>query len=500
MVIGSGFAGMAAACCLAKAGLAVTVLEKNADFGGRARVWRQDGFTFDLGPSWYWMPDVFEEFFARFGKSPADFYDLVRLDPSYRVFFRWGETMDLPADLGALLGLFETMEPGGARNLRRFLDQAAHKYRVGMGDYVRRPSLSLTEFVDLRMAGESARLQMVQSMHRHVAAHFRDERLRRIMEFPVLFLGGTARDIPAMYSLMNYADMVLGTWYPMGGMGRVADALVELAHSLGVRLVASAEAAHIPVESGAATGVRTVDGEWHPADVVVAGADYHHVEQELLDAPFRTYDEGYWRKRVLSPSSLLFYLGVGKRLRNLRHHNLFFDEGLERHAREIYHDPKWPTRPLFYACCPSQTDPSVAPEGCENLFVLIPVAPGLDDPEATRERYYALVMERLERLTGQSVRDAVVVKRSYAHADFAADYHAYRGNAYGLANTLAQTAVFKPRVRAKKVHNLYFCGQMTVPGPGVPPSLLSGQIVADLITMTGSARLRDGVEPPHAEG
>jgi phytoene desaturase len=475
VVIGSGVAGLAAACCLAKEGWAVTVLEKNEQLGGRARTWEKDGFTFDLGPSWYWMPDVFEEFFARFNKRPSDYYDLVRLDPSYRVVFGPDDAVDLPADLGALLGLFESIEPGAARSLRRYLAQAEYKYKVGMGDYVRRPSLALSEFFDARMALEAARLQMFQPIRSHIARYFKDERLRRLLEFPILFLGGTGREIPAMYSMMNHADIALGTWYPLGGMRRVADAMIALACDLGVTLGAGEPARRIAIADGAVTGVETDRGAL-PADLVIAGADYHHVEQELVAPEWRTYDEAYWDRRVLSPSSLLFYLGVNKRLANLRHHNLFFDEGLELHADEIYRTPKWPTKPLFYACVPSQTDPTVAPPECENLFLLVPLAPGLDDPDTVRERYYGLLMDRLERLTGQSVRDAVVVKRSYAHREFIADYNSYKGNAYGLANTLPQTAVFKPRLKAKKVRNLYYAGQLTV--PGVPPSLLSGQIAA----------------------
>ncbi|MDX1932490.1 MAG: phytoene desaturase family protein [Capsulimonadales bacterium] len=480
VVIGSGFAGLAAACGLAKSGWSVTVLEKNDQLGGRARVWQTDGFTFDMGPSWYWMPDVFEAFFARFDRKPSDYYDLVRLDPSYRVLFGAEDVVDLPASRTELRALFETLEPGAGTTLRTFLDQAEFKYRVGMNDYVRRPSLSLTEFADARIVYESARLQMVQSMDQHLRRYFKTDRLRRIMEFPVLFLGGTAKEIPAMYSLMNYADIVGGTWYPMGGLRRVIDGIIALAESLGVRFVTGAEALRIVVRNGKAVTVRTAETDY-PADVVVAGADYHHVEQHLLEPEYRTYDETYWNRRLLSPSSLLFYLGVNRRLSGLLHHNLFFDEGLTQHAREIYDTPRWPTKPLFYACCPTQTDPSVAPEGCENLFLLMPVAPGLTDTGETRERYYHLILERLERITRQSIREHVTVKRSYAHNDFVADYRSYKGNAYGLANTLNQTAFFKPTMKPRKVSNLYYCGQLTVPGPGVPPSLISGEIVSDLI-------------------
>ena len=480
VIIGSGFAGMAAACCLAQAGLSVTVLEKNDQIGGRARVWKQDGFTFDMGPSWYWMPDVFEKFFARFGKKPGDYYDLQRLDPGYRVYFGKDQIVDVAADMTRLEAVFEKLEPGSMPRLREYLAQAAYKYGVGMGDYVWRPSLSIFEFMDARMIAESIRIQMLQPLHKHAIRYFKDPRLLQIIEFPVLFLGGTAHNIPAMYSMMNHADLVLGTWYPMGGMRRIAEGMEALAVELGVTLRTEAEARHITIENGHATAVQT-ERETLPADWIVAGGDYHYIEQNLLDEPYRNYTEAQWDKRVLSPSSLLFYLGVNKKLSGLEHHNLFFDEGLEQHAREIYDDPKWPTRPLFYVCCASKTDPSVAPEGMENIFILIPTAVDLDDGEETRERYYHLVMDRLEAMTGQSIRDAVILKRSYAHREFGEDYHSYKGNAYGLANTLKQTAFFKPSLRAHKVENLLFAGQLTVPGPGVPPSLISGQVAANVI-------------------
>lgn len=480
VVIGSGFAGLAAACCLAQRGLRVTVLEKNAQLGGRARTWEQDGFTFDMGPSWYWMPDVFERFFARFGKTPADYYDLVRLDPSYQVFLAGDDRLDVPAGRAALDALFEAREPGSAARLDAFLAEAAQAYEIGMNDFVRRPSLSWAEYLDPRVMAVAPKLRLLASMRDRVRGVVADDALRQILEFPALFLGGTAREIPAMYSLMNHADLVQGTWYPMGGMRRVADAMLALAAELGVDLRAGTEARAIAVENGRATGVVT-DSETLPADVVVGAGDYRHVEQELLPPEARVYSPAYWERRVLSPSSLLFFLGVDRRLDGLRHHNLFFDEGLDDHADAIYRHPRWPDRPLFYACCPSRTDPSVAPDGAENLFLLVPLAPGLDDTQAHRERIYGIVMERLEARVGVRVRDAVTVKRSYAHREFVEDYHAFKGNAYGLANTLAQTAVLKPRLRSRKVSNLFYAGQLTVPGPGVPPSLISGEIVADLI-------------------
>lgn len=482
IVVGSGFAGLSAACNLAAGGFEVTVLEKNTVPGGRARQFQAEGFTFDMGPSWYWMPDVFERFFERFGKKVSDYYELVRLDPSYAVIFDDGDVMQVPAQMPELEAMFEHYEPGSALQLRKFLREAAYKYRVGMTEFVHKPSDSIFEFADWRILSSLFRLQMFTPISRQVRSMFRNKKLIDLLEFPVLFLGATPQKTPALYSLMNYADMALGTWYPMGGMYKIIEAMVALAEELGVKIELGQEVTHIDTSHGHATGVRTLQGLEFAADVVVGGADYHHMETALLDAPHRSYSDRYWENRTMAPSSLLWYLGVNKRIPRLKHHNLFFDEDFALHAQEIYEDPKWPSKPLFYVSAPSVTDASVAPEGCENLFVLIPVAPGLEDSEAVRERYYEMVMERLEKYTGENIREAVVFKRSYAHADFAADYHAFKGNAYGLANTLLQTAFLKPKMKSRKVDNLFYTGQLTVPGPGVPPSLISGQVVAGEIS------------------
>lgn len=478
VVIGAGFAGLSAACHLAVDGFDVTVVEKNDTPGGRARQFSHEGFVFDMGPSWYWMPDVFEQFFARFGKKVSDYYDLVRLDPSYAVYFGPGDRLDVPAGLPALEAMFERLEPGSAVALRRFLTEAEYKYRVGMNDFVRKPSHSPMEFFDWRIAASAFRIQLFTSMAKHVRQLFKHEQLLQLLEFPVLFLGATPQNTPALYSLMNYADMALGTWYPMGGMHKIIEGMASLARQLGVRIELGQEVSRITVTRGRATAVQTWKGAEFPADVVVGGADYHHIESNLLDVAHRQYSDNYWETRTMAPSCLIYYLGVNKRLKGLLHHNLFFDADFGRHAREIYDTPRWPEKPLFYVSAPSVTDPSVAPDGCENLFILIPVAPGLQDTPAIREYYYNLVMQRLSQLTGQRIGEAVVYRRAYAHADFIHDYHAFKGNAYGLANTLMQTAFLKPKMRSQRVKNLYFTGQLTVPGPGVPPSLISGQVVA----------------------
>lgn len=476
-VIGSGFAGLSAASFLAKEGHEVHVYEKNEQLGGRARSFEAEGFTFDMGPSWYWMPDVFDRYFESFGRSVDEFYDLVRLDPSYQVIFENTPPYKIPASLEELKDLFESLEPGSAKKLDYFLEQAKYKYDVGMKDLVYMPGLSLSELLDMRLIKGMLKMDVFKSLRSHVRKLFKHPHLRSILEFPVLFLGASPDKIPALYSLMNYADIVGGTWYPMGGMHKIVEGMVQVAKDLGVIFHTSATVDKIEVIDGSAKGI-VVDNELILFDYVVAGADYHHVDQYLLDSDHRNYSKSYWDKRVLAPSSLIFYLGVDRRVPNLKHHSLFFDSDFEVHSNEIYLDPKWPSDPLFYVCAPSVTDSSVAPEGCENLFILMPVAPGLEDGEDMREKYFHMMMERLEKHTGVNLRDHLLFKRSYAHSEFMADYNSFKGNAYGLSNILMQTAHLKPSMKNSRVDNLYYTGQLTVPGPGVPPSLVSGELVS----------------------
>ncbi len=480
VVIGAGFSGLATACCLAKKGFQVSILEKNNSAGGRARRLQQSGYTFDMGPSWYWMPDVFDEFFEQFGQSTSDFYHLERLDPSYQMFFSANESLDIPAGYRELRELFESIEPGASHKLDEFLEQARIKYEVGMHDLVFKPGTTYLEFFNLKTLKGALRLNLLQSFYKHVRHFFQDPRLIQILTFPILFLGASAKDTPALYSLMNYADLKLGTWYPKSGMYKIVEALVTLAESLGVEIHYQQEVEQINISAAKATGVKTSAGSWD-ADVVVASADYHFVEKNCLPAEYQSYTTSYWESRTMAPSSLIYYLGISKKIPGLQHHNLFFDEDLEQHTREIYQDPQWPTKPLFYVSVTSKTDETVCPPGHENLFILIPVAPGLEDTESSRMRYFEMVLERMEARLGTDIRSSIVYKKSYAHRDFIQDYHAFKGNAYGLANTVGQTAFLKPKIRSKKVSNLFYTGQLTVPGPGVPPSLISGQIVASEI-------------------
>jgi len=477
-VIGSGFSGLSAACFLAKQGHKVTVFEKNSAIGGRARMFKEDGFMFDMGPSWYWMPDIFEHFFNQFGKSASDYYQLEQLDPGFQMFFGKDDVIKVPAKMEDIFSLFESLEEGSASKLKKFLTEGEYKYRVGMQHLIYKPSFSWLEFINWEVIRGASKLQMFTSVSSHVRSHFKNERLVLLMEFPVLFLGAMANQIPALYSLMNYAALSLGTWYPKGGMIEIVKAMENLALELGVDFKTNCQVNKINMINDLSTSLDTAQGVFD-SDGIVASGDYHHIEQSLLEKQFRNYDENYWQKKTFAPSCLIFYVGVNKSIKKLEHHNLFFDTPSDVHAKEIYEAPKWPENPLFYVCCPSKTDEKVAPVGMENLFLIIPIAPGLEDTEQIRNTYFEKILGRIEHICGQSIVPHIVYKRSFCVKDFVTDYNAFKGNAYGLANTLKQTAVLKPSMKNKKVKNMFYAGQLTVPGPGVPPALVSGQVAAE---------------------
>ncbi|HEY9177331.1 MAG TPA: phytoene desaturase family protein, partial [Flavipsychrobacter sp.] len=442
----------------------------------------EEGFVFDMGPSWYWMPDVFERFFNDFGKSVSDYYDLVQLDPGFKVFYKNADPLLVPADVNRLYDIFEEIEPGSARKLKTFLQDAAYKYQVGMADLVYKPGLSLKEFMRYDVLKAVLRTHLFRSVSSHVHRYFKDQRLVQLMEFPILFLGAMAKDIPALYTLMNHSALVQGTWYPMGGMNRIISGMEQLARELGVLIETDSHIKKIDVRDGKVKGIFDSYG-YMRTRAVISSADYHHTEQ-LLEPRYRNYTDKYWEKKTFAPSCLLYYVGVNKKINNLEHHNLFFDADFDKHAREIYETKEWPENPLFYVCCPSKTDDSVAPAGHENLFILIPIATGIQDTEVVRSRYFPEIIRRIEKHTGDTIMQHVVYNKSYSLNNFISDYNAYKGNAYGLANTLLQTAILKPSLRNNKLSNMIYTGQLTVPGPGVPPSLISGKLAAQQAILT----------------
>jgi phytoene desaturase len=467
---------MAAAALLAKDGFNVTVLEKNDQPGGRAIVWNQKGFVFDMGPSWYLMPDVFEKFFAEFGKKPEDYYKLIRLNPAYRVFFDKDEIVDISPDLEQNSQLFERYQPGGREQFKKYLIAAQYQYQIAMNEFIYKEYRHLWDFFSLRLLSKGSKLHIFTSLDKYAQRYITDPKLRKILEYTMVFLGGTPFDTPALYSLMSHVDFNLGVWYPDGGFGALARGFQRLAKEQGVTFEFESEVEKIQVSGNKITGVKTSKGTMN-ADVVIANADYHHVETNLLDQQNQTYTQQYWEKRAIAPSALLMYLGVEGKIKSFAHHNLYFAPQWQDHFNTIFHEPKWPEDPSYYVSCPSKTDPSVAPKEDENLFILVPVAAGLQDTEKTREKYFIKIMNHLESLTGENIKDRLVVKRLFAHNDFTKQYHAYKGTALGLAHTLGQTAIFRCSHQSKKVKGLYYTGHYTHPGIGVPMVVISSQII-----------------------
>ena len=476
-IIGSGFSALASASYLAKEGHQVTIYEKNDTVGGRARQYKKDGFTFDIGPTWYWMPDVFERFFNDFDKKPSDYYTLEKLSPAYKVVFSETESILIEDTLTKIYAAFEAEEKGSSKQLEKFITKAKSNYDIAIKDLVYRPGVSPLELITPETIKKIG--AFFSTISKDVRKQFNNEKLIQILEFPVLFLGAKPSNTPAFYSFMNYADFGLGTWHPKGGMYQVVLGMKTLAESLGVKINTNANVEEILVQNNSATGL-VVNGDKITADIVLSGADYHHTET-LLPLKLRQYSETYWSKKTFAPSALLFYIGFDTPIINVEHHTLFFDVDFEEHSKAIYDDPQWPENPLFYASFPSKTDSSVAPKGKEAGIFLIPLAPGIEDTEAIRETYFKKIMTRFENLTNQTVQKNVIFKETYCLNNFIEDYNSYKGNAYGLANTLFQTAFLRPKLKSKTVKNLYFTGQLSVPGPGVPPSLISGKLVAGLI-------------------
>lgn len=476
IIIGSGFSSLSAACYLGKMGYNVTIFEKNSTIGGRARQLKQDGFIFDMGPTFYWMPDIFESFFGDFAKTPADYYQLIRLDPGYTIYFGVEDSLSVSTDRQQIYTMFENREKGSSKFLERYLKSAEFNYRTAIDKVVYKPGKTVFELIMPETALRTG--QFLQSISSKIKHEIDNPQLRQLLEFPVLFLGAKPSRTPAFYSFMNYADMILGTWHIKGGMFELVKAMRAMAESFGVKIHTDSPVSRVVIENGKAKGIE-VNGETVHADLIISGADYHHTEY-LMEERYRNYHESYWQKRVFAPSALLYYVAFDKRLKNISHHTLFFDTDFEKHAEDIYDNPRWTQTPLFYASFPSVTDSTVSPEGKEIGIFLIPIAPDLNDTEDIRKKYFDQIIRRLEHITNQSVKEDILFSHSYAVSDFMKDYNAYKGNAYGLANTLTQTAFMKPKMQNKKIPNFFYTGQLTVPGPGVPPAIISGKIVANL--------------------
>lgn len=481
VVIGAGFSGLATACYLAKAGHSVTILEKNSWVGGRAHHVTEKGFSFDFGPSWYWMPEVFEQFFGDFGKTVAQYYALERLSPSYRVVFN-DETIDLPTNHRSQIALFEKLEKGAGEKLAVLLKKTQRTYDLAMRYFVPFPFRSLLDCFNPTLLRAGIKLLQnyngFQSAHHFYSQQFSSPKIRKLLEFPLFFLAGSPSEVPAVYSLMNHVDLNLGTWYPKTGFSAVIDGMVSLANELGVSIHCNCEVQSVTLKKNQVSAVHTSDGKNLPVDILVSSGDYMHTETALLPPELQSYSAAYWNSLTLAPSALLVHLGVRKKVSGLLHHTLFFHHDWDQGLKELNETPRWPNKPLYYVSCPSKTDSSVAPTGQETLTILIPLSPGLPDSKKQRLELADSIIADLEVQLQTDIHSHIVVKKLYGIREFIKDFHAHKGNAYGVAHTFSQTAMFRPRFRSKKVSNLFYTGQSTIPGIGVPICLLSGRIVS----------------------
>jgi phytoene desaturase len=510
VVIGGGIAGLASAALLARDGYQVTLLEKNAEFGGRAGSWEHEGFRFDTGPSWYLMPEVFDHFFRLLGTTADEQFELVQLDPGYRVFGEgYDEPLDISADAEENIELFESVERGAGAKLRQYLGDAAEIYQLAIQKFLYSTFEKLSPVFTREVIGRGRRLSslLLTPLSRLTARTVKDRRLRQILGYPAVFLGSSPDRAPSMYSLMSHLDLVEGVLYPMGGFTRVISAIENLAVAEGAELRSGVTVRRILVEQGAATGVEIVDADgavgFVDAEVVVSTVDLHHSETVLLDQESeRSYPQSYWDDRVAGPSALLLYLGVSGELPELEHHSLFFSADWKSNFDAIFGKaPHVPADPSLYVCKPSGVDPEVAPEGAENVFVLVPLPadPALGHGGIDRggdEAIEALadsVIARIGSATGiPDLADRIVVRRTVGPADFVDRLNSWKGSALGPAHTLRQSAFFRAGNVSTKVRDLYFAGSSTIPGIGLPMCLISAELVVK--------RLRGDVSPsPLAE-
>jgi phytoene desaturase len=489
IVIGAGFAGLSTAGYLAKQGYSVTILEKNNHIGGRAQELKIKGFRFDMGPSWYLIPQAFDTWFTDMGEKRADYYKQEKLDPNYRVFFtpqqdeqNW---FDIFTDTKKLHEVFERFEPGSSKRLDTYLHECKVKYTLAMEQFLYQNFHSVFDYANKKNIASIPKVSILSSYKSLIKKYFKHPYLQQILEYPVVFLGSNAEKTPGVYTLMNWVDLGEGVFYPQGGFANVAASMGKVLKKLGVKIVLKSEVQDILTKNSHAIGVRYSKNdsvETLNADLIVSNADYEHTDQTLLQVKDRSFSRKYWDSRLMSPSVLNFYIGVNKKLKKLKHHTFFFDTDWDKHFESVYGAKKeWPEKPLFYIHVPSKTDKTTAPKGKEALFILIPCALNLYDGAEIREKYLDQAISRIEELTGETFRDQIEFVESYSVSELKRDFHAFGGNGFGLGHTLNQTALFRPPNKSKKLDNLYFAGQYTLPGTGTPTAVISGKVVTDRI-------------------
>jgi phytoene desaturase len=510
VVIGGGIAGLATAALLARDGYTVTLLESRTQLGGRAGSWEQDGFRFDTGPSWYLMPEVFDHFYRLLGTTAAEQLKLVTLDPGYRVLFEGvADPIDITASREENLDLFESIEPGSRPRMEKYLESARETYEIAKLRFL------YTSFADIRplfrkdvvsRIGTLGKL-LLQPLATLVKHTVKDPRLQQVLGYPAVFLGSSPYIAPSMYHLMSHLDLEGGVLYPMGGFTRLIGSIADLARKEGVTIVTGAKVTSITTLNGKATGAEYTDaaGRIHYVDasVVVSGADLHHTETQLLPPELQSFPQSYWDKHVPGPSALLMYLGVRGELPQLEHHTLFFAKDWKAGFEKIFgKNSSIPDPASIYVCKPSGIDPHVAPDGFENIFVLVPIPAdpslGHGDLDGDGDTKLEIVADRVIKQISEwagipDFASRITLRRTLGPGDFLDDLNSWRGTALGPAHTLAQSAMFRSGNRSKKVGGLFYVGGSTIPGIGLPMCLISAEVLVK--TLRGDVSTEQLAEP-----
>lgn len=479
IIIGAGIGGLATACMLSKKGYKVTIVEKNSKIGGRANIYSEQGYTFDMGPSWYMMPDIFKHFFDILGENIDDYLTLKRLAPSYRIFLKSDKShYDFYSDLEKTIQTFESIEVGSGEILREYIKTTEYQYKIARNEFMFKNYDSIFDFITKRVMTEGRKLPLFSSVENIINKKFKSEILRKVMQYQTVLLGTSPSDAPGIYSMMNYIDFVEGVWYPEGGIYRVIEVMEQIARKYDVQIQTDSPVEKILVEDGTVKGIKLSDGTEMYAEIVVSNADMVHTDEKLLDTKYQQHTKKYWDKKLMAPSGFIMYLGVDGEIPSLQHHNLLFSQNWNENFTQIFKKPEWPTDPSLYVCAPSKNDATVAPEGKENLFVLVPVAAGLDHTDEFLEEYSkTIIREMQDKMDIPNFENRIEYKRIYAVKDFIKDYNAFKGSALGFAHTLGQSAIFRPNNINKKVKNLYYVGAGTNPGIGMPICLISAELV-----------------------
>jgi phytoene desaturase len=479
VIIGGGLGGLSTAALLAHQGYNVSLYEAMPRLGGRANLIQEQGFRFDAGPSWYLMPDVFEHYFALFGKKPTDYFELDRLDPSYKIFFEdTGKTITITGDLERDLPKFEELEPGVTPRVREYLRRSEYQYKIALGQFVYKNYDSVFDFLTLQTAIQGSKLRVFEKMQKYVSRYFKTDAMQKIMQYTLVFLGSSPYNTPALYNIMSHVDFNMGVFFPRGGIYKLVEGLVKLGGEYGVEYHTNVPVQRIVTQSGKATGIILQDGTEVPADLVISNADIAFTERSLLPPEARTKPDSYWDKRILAPSGLVLYLGVQGKIDTLEHHNLLFSGDWGANFSQIFDKPQLPDDPSFYVSMTSKTDATTAPEGHENIFVLVPIAAGQEYTEEQLDAYTDKILVMMEQHMGvENLRQRIVYQKRYATADYERDFHTLGGSALGLAHTISQTAIFRPNNVSKKLNNMYYVGAGTNPGIGMPMTLVSAELL-----------------------